>query len=167
MCWFLVGKKKHCIHHRVGRVLSYFPVVGIGTPPPLTRRRMCPPGSGGRGILAGERGVVLIFFKVQWMRSTLVDRASDCQYRSCNSRGFDPSIRRHSGIWRAADEAVLDKVHRKKSIKIPLLIFSSKEEKTYSRFLTKIFLDLWRIVHCICTCLAYYGASEAVNLCGR
>jgi hypothetical protein len=46
-------------HHRVGRVLSFFPVVGIGTPPtphPLSSVPP-PPGSGGRGTLAGERGV--------------------------------------------------------------------------------------------------------------
>ncbi len=43
--------------HRVDRVLSFSPVVGIVTP--LTRRRVCPPpffSSGGRGTLAGERG---------------------------------------------------------------------------------------------------------------
>jgi hypothetical protein len=32
---------------------------------------------------------------------------------SRNSPGFDPSILRHSGIWGAADEAVLIKVHQK------------------------------------------------------
>jgi len=30
-----------------------------------------------------------------------------------NGPGFDPSIRRHSGIWGAADEAVLNKVRKK------------------------------------------------------
>ncbi len=45
------------------------------------------------------------------MRSSLVVRASDCQCTSCNGPGFDPSIRRHSGIWGAADEAVLNKKH--------------------------------------------------------
>jgi hypothetical protein len=33
-----------------------------------------------------------------WMRSSLAVRASDCQCRSRNSPGFDPSILRHSGI---------------------------------------------------------------------
>ncbi len=42
------------------------------------------------------------------MRSSLVVRASDCQCTSCNGPGFDPSIRRHSGIWGAADETVLN-----------------------------------------------------------
>ncbi len=40
------------------------------------------------------------------MRSSLVVRASDCQCTSCNGPGFDPIIRRHSGIRVAADEAV-------------------------------------------------------------
>ncbi len=45
--------------HRVGRVVSFFPVVGIGTSPTPHPRQVCPPpfGSGGRGTLAGERGV--------------------------------------------------------------------------------------------------------------
>ncbi len=47
------------------------------------------------------------------MRSSLVVRASDCQCTSCNGPGFDPSIRRHSGIWWAADEAVLNRVRQK------------------------------------------------------
>ncbi len=53
------------------------------------------------------------------MRSSLVVRASDCQCTSCNGPGFDPSIRRHSGIWGAADEALLNIVRtkRKKSHK--------------------------------------------------
>ncbi len=52
------------------------------------------------------------------MRSSLVVRASDCQCTSCNGPGFDPSIRRHSGIWGAADEAVLNIVWTKRK-KIP------------------------------------------------
>ncbi len=48
------------------------------------------------------------------MRSSLVVRASDCQCTSCNGPGFDPSIRRHSGIWGAADEAVLNNVWTKR-----------------------------------------------------
>ncbi len=43
----------------------------------------------------------------------LMVRASDCQCRNRNSPTFDPSILRHSGIWGAADEAVLDTVHKK------------------------------------------------------
>ncbi len=51
------------------------------------------------------------------MRSSLVVRASDCQCTSCNGPGFDPSIRRHSGIWGAADETVLNIVRTKKNKK--------------------------------------------------
>jgi hypothetical protein len=49
------------------------------------------------------------------MRSNRVVRASDCHSRSRNSQQswVDSSILRHSGIWREADEAVLNKVHKK------------------------------------------------------
>ncbi len=46
------------------------------------------------------------------MRSSLVVRASDCQGTSCNGPRFDPSIRRHSGIFGAADEAALNTVRK-------------------------------------------------------
>ncbi len=59
------------------------------------------------------------------MRSSLVVRASDCQCTGCNGPGFDPSIRRHSGIWGAADEAVLNRVRKKKK-KSPKKIFLKK-----------------------------------------
>ncbi len=59
------------------------------------------------------------------MRSSLVVRASDCQCTSCNGPGFDPSIRRHSGIWGAADEAVLNIV-RKKQKKNQKIFFFKK-----------------------------------------
>jgi hypothetical protein len=48
------------------------------------------------------------------MRSSLVVRASDCQCRSSNCPGFDPSILRHSEILGKADEAVLNTVHKRK-----------------------------------------------------
>jgi hypothetical protein len=57
-----------------------------------------------------------------WMMSYRVVRVSDCQFQSRNSPGFDPSVLRDSGIWWAADEAVLKTAH-KKSIKIPLFGF--------------------------------------------
>ncbi len=60
------------------------------------------------------------------MRSSLVVRASDCQFTSCNGPGFDPSIRRHSGIWGATDEAVLNIVLNKRE-KIPQKIFNKKK----------------------------------------
>jgi hypothetical protein len=54
------------------------------------------------------------------MRSSPIVRASDSQCRNCP--GFDPSILRHSGICGAADEAVLNFVHKKrKSKKSPLI----------------------------------------------
>ncbi len=57
-----------------------------------------------------------------WMRSNRVVRASGCQCLIVNSPGFAPSILRHSGIWGAADEAVLDNVHEKrKNLKNPPL----------------------------------------------
>ncbi len=44
---------------------------------------------------------------------------------------FDPSILRHSEIWGAADEAVLNNVHKKKkSKKIPLLYIINQELST-------------------------------------
>jgi hypothetical protein len=47
------------------------------------------------------------------MRSSQVIRASNSQCRSRNCPGFDPSILQHNGKGRAADEAVLNKVHKK------------------------------------------------------
>jgi hypothetical protein len=52
-----------------------------------------------------------------WMRSSQVVRASGCQCQSRNSPGFIPSILRHSEIWGAADEAVLNDVLYKKNPK--------------------------------------------------
>jgi len=48
------------------------------------------------------------------MRPSRVVKESDSQCRSRNCPGSDPSILRHSGIWGAADEAVLNIVHEKK-----------------------------------------------------
>ncbi len=64
-----------------------------------------------------------------WMRSNLVVRVSDCQCRSRNSPGFDPSILRHSGIRGAADEAVLNTVLGKKEIqKNPPVSYSPTQQ---------------------------------------
>ncbi len=38
-------------------------------------------------------------------------------HHNCNGPGFDPTIRRHSGIWGAADEAVLNIVRKKNPTK--------------------------------------------------
>ncbi len=43
-----------------------------------------------------------------WTRSNRVVRASGCQCPRRKSPGFDPRILRQSGVWGAADEAVLN-----------------------------------------------------------
>ncbi len=49
---------------------------------------------------------------------------SQCRSRTRNCPWFDPSILRHSGIWGAADDAVLNIVHKKeKSKKSPFKAF--------------------------------------------
>ncbi len=53
------------------------------------------------------------------MWSSRVVRASDCQCQSRNNPGFHSSILLHSGIWRAADEEVLNKVRNFAEIKRP------------------------------------------------
>ncbi len=49
----------------------------------------------------------------QWMSSSRVVRASDSKCCSRNCPGFDPSVLRNTGIRGAADEAVLNIVHKK------------------------------------------------------
>ncbi len=70
---------------------------------------------GGSEHLLKRKSAVLLWTE---KRSSLVVRASDCQCTSCNGPGFDPSIRRHSGIWGAADEAVLNIVRRKEGLSL-------------------------------------------------
>ncbi len=87
--------------------------------------------------------LVRIFYRglyvyIMRMRSSLVVRASDCQCTSCNGPGFDPSIRRHSGIWGAADEAVLNIVRTKRK-KIP----PQKNKKTLCPEMEKLTKDLF------------------------
>jgi hypothetical protein len=60
----------------------------------------------------------------RWMRFSRVRMrvsravwASCCQCQSRNSPGVDPSVLPHCGIWGAADEAVLNNVHKKKKSK--------------------------------------------------
>jgi hypothetical protein len=50
--------KSDWLHHRVDRVISFSPVVGIGTTPTPHPQASVPPpfGSGGRGTLADEKG---------------------------------------------------------------------------------------------------------------
>ncbi len=67
-----------------------------------------------RGDFLGPLICLLTQCQIIWlMKSSRVITASDCQCQSRNSPGFDPSILRHSGVRGAADEAVLNKVHRK------------------------------------------------------
>jgi hypothetical protein len=54
----------------------------------------------------------MVFFVLR-MRFSLMVRASGCQYKSCNGPRFDPSIRRHSGIWGAADLSVMNTVRKR------------------------------------------------------
>ncbi len=72
------------------------------------------------------------------MWSSLVVRASDRQCTSCNGPGFDPSIRWHSGIWGAADEAVLNIVQKNK--KIPAKKIFKKNYKIFLRLHEACFL---------------------------
>ncbi len=51
----------------------------------------------------------VLLFRLAWMRYLASGTASE---RQCRSPGFDPSILRHSRIWRAVDEAVLNKVQK-------------------------------------------------------
>jgi hypothetical protein len=60
--------------------------------------------------------------ELRWMRSSRLVRASDCQCRSRNSPGFDPSILRHSRSGGATNETVLNKVPYIRK-KIPLKKF--------------------------------------------
>ncbi len=71
------------------------------------------------------------------MRCSLAARASDSQCRSRSCPGFDPSILRHSVIWGAADEAVLNKV-------------LWKEEKIHPVYLCKDVFSTKSIFHFFC-----------------
>jgi hypothetical protein len=90
----------------------------IGPPSPSLPGECVPPAfvAGGGQTRRVERGMggLRMRSSLPRMRSSLVVRASDCQCTSCNGPGFDPIIRRHSGIWGAADEAVLNIVRTKR-----------------------------------------------------
>ncbi len=55
-------------------------------------------------------------FSREWMRFSRVVRASDSQCHSRNCPGFDPSNLLHSWIGGAADDTVLNTVHKKPKI---------------------------------------------------
>ncbi len=93
-----------------------------------------------------------------WMRCSRVVRASDFQCRSRNSPGFDPSILRHSEIWGATDEAVLNTVHRIESSKNPPvryycykeLVTISEPRRGNQMILTKLLLTMNRSLFTRC-----------------
>ncbi len=121
-----------CVPSRRGRSVSWWPWWWSRSwwawpgPPPRCTRPQPAPGSTARSAQPAHnatwstttRNTLLLNQNTQIlrprMRSSLVVRASDCQCTSCNGPGFDPSIRRHSGIWGAADEAVLNIVRTKR-----------------------------------------------------
>jgi hypothetical protein len=79
------------------------------------------------------------------MRLSRVVRASESQCSSRNCPGFDPSILRHSGIWRAADETVLNTVH-KKTQEPPLMWCCTWRNVTCSSMRTSLdrLVENWR-----------------------
>ncbi len=79
----------------------------------MCRFRISDPGPDRQALDA----VLWLKSSLVWMRSSLVVRVSGCQCQNRNGPGFDPSILRHSRM--AADEAVLNNVHKKK--KFPFL----------------------------------------------
>jgi hypothetical protein len=77
------------------------------------------------------------------MRFSRVVRASDSQCRSRNCPGFDLSILRHSGIRGAADDTVLNTVHKK-----TYTAESSLLHKYAASFLNYRFHILYRTLFC-------------------
>jgi hypothetical protein len=73
---------------------------------------------------------------------------------SHQSSGFDPSILRHSGIWGAADKAVLNNVLKKRKIQISRLVSASKREGESKR----------ENIRAIMTCLMLGGLKLELNI---
>ncbi len=76
-----------------------------------------------------------------WMRSSRVRLNASAKG---NSPGFDPRILRHSGIWEAADEAVLNKVLEKYPPCKPLISQTVTDGKTLKFNAT---FRLWILLH--------------------
>jgi hypothetical protein len=95
------------------------------------------------------------------MRSSRVVTAPCCQCQSRNSPGFDSIILRHSGICGAADEAVLNNVHKKGKIQKNSLFSRHGEVRMYSIALLTVFLarlhnaECWEKTNAI-----YFGGTE-------
>ncbi len=79
------------------------------------------------------------FVAIDKLRSSLVVRASESRYRGRNCPGFDPSILRHNEIWGAADEAMLNIVHKKNPKNSPLILEKRKEKGTKKEIANHIF----------------------------
>ncbi len=90
----------------------YVPSSALGLSQPLSRHRVCPSpqNRGGGGTLACGKWVGGV--QIRWLVKGLALCLLCGQCRSRNCPGFDPSILRHSGIWGAADETVLNTVHK-------------------------------------------------------
>ncbi len=71
------------------------------------------------------------FYFEEWL-----ERSDRHWCRSRNCPGFDPNILRHSVIWGAADEALLNKVQReeKKSENSPFFYFDADPKPTFFTF---------------------------------
>jgi hypothetical protein len=81
------------------------------------------------------------------MRSGRVIRASDSECRSRNCPRFDPSILRHSGIFGAADEAVLNIVHKKERHAFSWACGRGCSARSY--FQIKFPASYMCVVHCV------------------
>ncbi len=71
----------------------------------------------------------------EWMRSSQVVKTVDSHCRNSNCHGLDSSILRHSGIAGAADETVLNKVHKNQKIPLYLVIVSRTLRTTIYKIL--------------------------------
>ncbi len=91
----------------------------------------------------------LAFTEFCWMRSSWVIRASGYQSPIRNSPGFYPSILRHSGIWGAADEAVLNSVSKKKKMSRKYLYSVSVIQILY--FIFSFLCFFFRVRHLLYT----------------
>ncbi len=81
---------------------------------------------------------------------------------------FDPSILRHSGIWGAADEAALNKVHKKSPCKIMQIQFTLKPRNLKYRtnfWVVELVKRKYRNHTCTCTSLyAFYDKFQRYSM---
>ncbi len=95
-----------------------------------------------------------------WIKSSRVIRASDCQCKSCNSPGF---IQASPTQWnlRAADKAVLNKVHKSKNKKS--LCKNRITPPPFSQCPTISFLSYLIYLHSTCLCMDLYLTSRPLS----